>query len=306
MQNQSGKKQLIVITGPTAVGKTDLCIRLAKEFSTVILSADSRQFYQQMSIGTAKPGKEELAAVPHYFIGQLSIDAYYNVSMFEQQAMDLLDDLFQKHERIILTGGSGLYIDALCNGVDNFPDIDPEVRLKLKNDFAERGIEWLRDYLKQLDPEYYNIVDIHNPNRMTRAIEVCLATKKPYSQQRFGVKKTRPFEILRIALNRPREILFERIHQRTNAMIDEGLVEEVRSLLDYRHLNALNTVGYKEIFAYLDGEWTLEQAIEKIKTNTRRYAKRQITWFKRTPDYHWMHPDEYQNILDLIKQTCDA
>lgn len=289
------------MTGPTAVGKTGLSIRLARELDTVILSADSRQFYKGMKIGTAAPGEKELSMAKHYFAGHLELGDYYNVSRFEQEALAVLKKEFQNHDQIILTGGSGLYIDALCYGVDEFPDPEPELRASLKKQYEKNGIAWLQHEARKLDPDYYAEVDTKNPNRLLRAIEVCMATGQPYSKQRKGTKKERPFGMVYIALNRPRQELFERINQRTGLMIEKGLIDEVRSLRQYRHLNALNTVGYKEIFAYLDGKFTKEEAIEKIKTNTRRYAKRQITWFKKRPDYHWIHPGEYEKILQLIK-----
>ena len=294
-------KRLIVLSGPTAVGKTATSIKLAQHIDTVILSADSRQFYSGMKIGTAAPTEEELKAVNHYFIGHLKIGDYYNVSRFEQDALAVLEQEFQKHDQVILTGGSGLYIDALCRGVDEFPDPDPELRANLKKQYQEQGIEWLQDEVQKADPEYFGQVDKKNPNRLLRALEVCLATGKPYSEQRIGNKRERSFDIIYIALNRPREELFERIHLRTDQMLKDGLVEEVKSLAHLRHENALNTVGYKEIFTYLDGDYSLELATEKIKTNTRRYAKRQLTWFRKNTAYHWLYPDQEHELFELTK-----
>ncbi len=294
-------KRLIVLSGPTAVGKTATSIKLAQHIDTVILSADSRQFYSGMKIGTAAPTEEELKAVNHYFIGHLKIGDYYNVSRFEQDALAVLEQEFQKHDQVILTGGSGLYIDALCRGVDEFPDPDPYLREDLKKQYQEQGIEWLQDEVQKADPEYFGQVDKKNPNRLLRALEVCLATGKPYSEQRIGNKRERSFDIIYIALNRPREELFERIHLRTDQMLQNGLIEEVKSLAHLRHENALNTVGYKEIFTYLDGDYSLELATEKIKTNTRRYAKRQLTWFRKNTAYHWLHPDQEHELFELTK-----
>ncbi len=294
-------KRLIVLSGPTAVGKTATSIKLAQHIDTVILSADSRQFYSGMKIGTAAPTEEELKAAKHYFIGHLKIGDYYNVSRFEQDALAILEQEFQNHDQVILTGGSGLYIDALCHGVDEFPDPDPDLREDLKKQYQEQGIEWLQDEVQKTDPEYFKQVDKKNPNRLLRALEVCLTTGKSYSEQRIGNKRERSFDIIYIALNRPREELFERIHLRTDQMLKEGLVEEVKSLAHMRHENAMNTVGYKEIFTYLDGDYSLELATEKIKTNTRRYAKRQLTWFRKNPSYHWLHPDQENELYELTK-----
>jgi len=270
---------LLVIAGATAVGKTELSIGLAEYYKTSIISADSRQFYREMSIGTAKPVPEDLSRVPHYFVGNLSITDYYSVSKFEQDVLRLLPDLFAKNPFIIMTGGSGLYIDAVCRGIDELPDPDPNIRQNVIKLFENEGIETLRNQIKCFDPIFYEQTDIANPKRLMRALEVILQTGKPYSQQLTSIKKQRDFDIIKIYLNRTREDLFERINLRVDKMIEEGLLEEAKNLFPYSHLNALNTVGYKEIFDYFNGKISLEQAIDKIKIHTRRYAKRQMTWF---------------------------
>ena len=297
-------KYLVVVAGPTAVGKTDVAITLARNFDTEILSADSRQFYNEMSIGTAKPDAQQLSEVKHHFIGQLSIHDYYNVSRFENDALALLDKLFETHNLVFVAGGSGLYIDALCTGIDDFPDPAPELRAFLKGIYQDEGLAKLQQMLLENDPEYYSTVDINNPNRLLRALEVCLSTGKKFSEQRLNNQKSRDFNIIKIALNLPRPQLFERIERRVDQMAENGLVDEVKSLLPYRHLNALNTVGYKEIFQYLDSEITLGQAVTNIKTNTRRYAKRQLTWFNRTDDYTWFEPTQLSEISKYINEAC--
>jgi tRNA dimethylallyltransferase len=277
--NKSGK--LIIITGPTAVGKTAFAIEKAKSLNTEIISCDSRQMYREMRIGTAVPTDEELAAVPHHFIGNISIHDYYNVSMFEQECLLLLEKLFAKHETVIMTGGSGLYIDAVCKGIDDFPTVDAEIRKTVAERFASEGIEYLRRQLKMLDPEHYAKVDLRNHKRIMKAIEVSLQTGKPYSSFLTAQQRKRPFDIEKIIIERPREELYERINHRTTLMMEQGLLEEAQKLYSFRHLNALNTVGYKELFAYMDGQHDLDTAIELIRRNTRRYAKRQLTWIAR-------------------------
>ena len=284
--------RLIIITGPTAVGKTSVAIEVARALHTEIISCDSRQMYREMRIGTAVPTAEELAAVPHHFIGHLSIHDYYNVSMFEQECLQLLNQLFLKYQTVVMTGGSGLYIDALCRGIDGFPTVDPEIRKTVTGWFETEGIEYLRRQLKMLDPEHYTKVDLRNHKRIMKAIEVSLQTGKPYSSFLTAKEQKRPFDIVKIALNRPREELFERINLRTTTMMEEGLLEEAHALYPYRHLNALNTVGYKELFAYMDGLHDLNTAVELIRRNTRRYAKRQLTWFARDKEMIWMQPGE--------------
>jgi tRNA dimethylallyltransferase len=295
------KHYLLIITGPTAVGKTSLTIRLAQSLKTEILSADSRQFYREMLIGTARPREEELRLVPHYFTGHISIHDEYNASRFESEALDLLSKLFLNHQAVILTGGSGLYINAVRHGIDELPDPDDTLREELKTMYAETGIESLRSKLRLLDPVYYSEVDIANPKRLLRALEVCISTGRPYSELRKKKPKTRDFEIIMIGLTREKEELNRRINERVDRMMEEGLLEEVKSLTPFRHLNALNTVGYKELFPYFDGAISLEAAIENIKTHSRRYAKRQMTWFRKEKAITWFHPDD-ERIMEFIKQ----
>jgi len=297
-------KYLVVIAGPTAVGKTDVAIKLAQEFKTEIISADSRQFYSEMSIGTAKPDPQQLSDVKHHFIGHLSIHDYFNVSRFENETLKLLKSLFEQHNIVFLVGGSGLYIDAVCQGIDDFPDPDPEFRNYLKGIYKDEGIAKLQEILLEADPEYYSTVDINNPNRLLRAIEVCKSTGKKFSELRQNKTKMRDFQIIRIGLNLPRPELFSRIELRVDQMIENGLVEEVKSLMPFSHLNALNTVGYKEIFEYLETKITLQQAIVNIKTSTRRYAKRQLTWFNRTDEYTWFEPSQLNEITNYLTMIC--
>ena len=280
-------KKLILIAGPTAVGKTSYAIKLAQEHNTEIISTDSRQFYRELKIGTATPTKEELAAAPHHFIGNLSISDYYNVSIYEKEAIIKIEELFKTHDTVIAVGGSGLYIDALCYGIDNLPDAEPKLRQEIKDKFAKYGIEYLQDEVRKLDPKYFENADIQNHKRLQRALEVCIQTGKTYSSQRSEKKQVRDFEIEKIVLNMPREILYDRINKRVDIMIEEGLIDEVKALIPYKDLNALNTVGYKELFQHFNNEISLEQAITDIKTHSRRYAKRQITWFKRYEDFNW-------------------
>ena len=282
------QKKLIVLSGPTAVGKTSAAIELAKHYHTDIISTDSRQFYREMKIGTASPSPSELAQATHHFIGNLSIHDYYNVSLFEQQALKLLDELFSTKEIVIAVGGSGLYIDALCYGIDDFPDIDEKLRAGIKSCYTNEGIEYLQKEVERLDPLYFSQVDKQNPKRLQRALEVILSTGKSYSSQRIRQKKARNFSIEKYVLNMDREILYQRINDRVDIMINDGLVKEARELFPYRHLNALNTVGYKELFRYFENEISLDQAIIDIKTHSRRYAKRQITWFKRDKSFQWI------------------
>lgn len=299
-------KTLIVIVGPTAVGKTKVAIELASSLNTEIISADSRQFYADLKIGTAAPDSHDLALVKHHFVGHLGLADYYNVSSFEQDVLRLLNGQSLNSNIAVLVGGSGLYIDAVCKGIDEFPDADEVLRKQLKEELAVGGLEKFALKLKDLDPEYYEVVDRKNPNRILRAIEVCLATGVTYSSLRNNPDKNRPFRIVKIGLNRPREELFEIIHNRVDMMMKAGLLKEVEGLLEYRELNSLNTVGYKELFNFLDGTWTLELAIEKIKTNTRRYAKRQLTWFNRDKDIHWFLPEDLQGIQQFIQETLKS
>lgn len=291
MSNKSSAKTLIVIAGPTASGKTALSIRLAQKLGTEIISADSRQFYKEMAIGTAKPAPHELAQVKHHFIDSHSITDNFNVGDFEQYGLALLHELFKTHNTVILTGGSGLYIKAICEGFDQLPDVDPAIREQLNATFDTNGIADLQEKLKQADPEYYAQVDINNPQRIIRALEVYQSSGQPFSSYRRKNYQERPFNILKIGLLWPREQLYERINLRVDEMIAQGLVDEVKALLPYRHLNALQTVGYTEIFDYLDGKTDLQTAIDLIKQNTRRFAKRQMTWFNKDKQINWMAPE---------------
>lgn len=286
------KPLLIVIAGPTAVGKTAVSIEVAEYFGCSIISADSRQFYRALKIGTAAPDALQLSRVKHHFVGQLSLDERYDVSKYETEVLALLSDLFSENPVVVLTGGSGLYIQAVCEGLDNLPDSDPEVRAELRLKYEEEGIAVLRSMLQKLDPEYYAKVDLANPNRLLRALEVCLSTGKTFSSFRTDQKTERPFNILKIGLDLPRNELHQRINARVEQMMADGLETEARNYYSFRDLNALNTVGYKELFEYFDGNCTLSEAVEKIKTNTRRYARRQLTWFRRDKAMLWCRPDE--------------
>ncbi|GAB2706148.1 tRNA (adenosine(37)-N6)-dimethylallyltransferase MiaA [Mucilaginibacter koreensis] len=290
-------KTLISIAGPTASGKTALAIELAKHYHTVILSADSRQFYREMSIGTAKPTPDELAAAPHEFINSHSITESFNVGDFEQQGMALLNQLFQMHDVVIMVGGSGLYLKAIHEGFDDLPTVDPAIREALNHLYTESGIAPLQQQLQATDPVYYQQVDINNPQRLIRALEVIKSTGQPFSSLRKAINKQRPFHIIKLAIDLPREVLYDRINHRVDIMMQEGLLEEVKSLLPYRHLNALNTVGYTELFDYLDGKTDLSSAIAAIKQNTRRFAKRQLTWFRRDDEIQWLNKSEDLNHL---------
>ncbi len=291
---------LIVIVGPTASGKTSVAIEIAQKYNTEIISADSRQFYKEIPIGTATPQSEEMQGIKHHFIGNLTVNDYYNVSKFEQDVMELLKKKFQKNKIMLMVGGSGLYIDAVCNGIDDLPDADEDLRARLNKLFDLEGLSALQQKLKQLDPEYYEKVDLNNPKRILRALEVSIQTGKPYSSHRKGNSAERPFNIIKIGLEIPREQLIERIDRRLDSMIKEGWIEEATSVLPYKDNNALNTVGYKELFKYLENEWSLDLAIEKIKVNTRRYAKRQMTWFKRDKETTWFSPDDSEKIIEFI------
>ena len=296
----SSAKTLIVITGPTAVGKTALCLEIARHFGIPIINADSRQIYRELKIGTASPSDKQLRQVPHYLVGTLSLHDYYSASLFEQQVLEILEKEFQQHDIALLTGGSMMYIDAVCDGIDDIPTVDDETRNMLKRRLADEGLEALVEELKVLDPEYYNIVDKQNPRRVVHGLEICLMTGKTYTSFRKKEKKQRPFHIVKIGVNRPREELYLRINQRVDQMMADGLLEEVRSVYDQRNSNALNTVGYKELFDYIDGRWSLEEAVERIKGNTRRYARKQLTWFKRDEEIRWFHPEQQQDILNYI------
>ena len=289
---------LITVIGPTAIGKTALAIRLAKHFGCAIISCDSRQFFKEMTIGTAVPSKNELTAAPHHFIQHLSIHEPYSVGNFETEALTKLDALFKENPIQVMVGGSGLYVDAVVKGFDAFPEIDPEIRTSINTRFEREGLTFLQDSLKQLDPNYYHKIvlenpqTLQNPQRMKRFVEVCLGTGKPYSSFLEKKENTRPFRTVYVGLESNREVLYERINCRVESMMEHGLLKEVTELYPNRHLNALQTVGYRELFAYLEEKNTLEEAVENIKMNTRRFAKRQLTWFKRIENVHWFTNDE--------------
>ena len=300
MKTRTHKNTLLVVAGPTAVGKTALSIRLARQLKTEVISADSRQFYKELTIGTAAPSADEMAGVRHHFIGHLSVFDYYNVSMFEQEALRILAELFERTDHAILTGGSGLYIDTLCSGIDSLPQADNEIRQQVQRVLKADGLRGLRSWLKSIDPAYYHKVDLANPKRIMRGLEVFLQTGVPFSEYLNNKQVYRPFNIRRIVLDRDRKELFERINARVVKMIADGLIEEAMSMYRFRSLNALNTVGYKEIFSWLANDWPLSVAIEKIQTHTRRYAKRQVTWFKRYQDASWLHPDDEKEIQKFV------
>ena len=293
-------KTLIVIAGPTASGKTAFSIELAKALDTVILSADSRQFYKEMSIGTAAPTEEELRQAKHYFVHHISIEDKYDVADYEYDAITLLDELFKTHDAVIMTGGSGLFIDAVCNGIDAMPDVQPEIREKVEKLYQDEGLNGMQETLQRLDPDYYAIVDQQNPRRLQRALEVCYQTGKPFSSFRSGNTAQRNFDIKKYALLWDRQELIKRIDRRVDLMMEQGLLEEAKALYPKRHLNALNTVGYKELFAYFDGNCTLDKAIEQIKIHTRQYAKRQMTWLRKDTSYQWVTADD---LGEVIRQT---
>ena len=293
---------LVVITGPTAVGKTALCIKLAKHYGIPIINADSRQIYRELRIGTASPSDEQLREVKHYFVGSIGIDDYYNASLYEQDVLRVLDEQFCHSPIQLLSGGSILYIDAVCNGIDDIPTIRDDIRNEMKRRYAEEGLEALCADLQRLDPEHYAVVDRKNYRRVIHALEICYQTGQTYTSFRKQERKQRPFRIVKIGLNRERDELYQRINSRVDQMMTDGLLDEARSLYDKRSNNALNTVGYKEMFAYLDGTWTLDEAIERMKGNTRRYARKQLTWFRRDTEMQWFHPKQQEDILNYISK----
>lgn len=293
---------LIVVLGPTGIGKSAISIQLAQYYHSEIISADSRQFFRELSIGTAVPSVEDLNKVPHHFIQSKSIHDYYNVSEYEVEALQCLDQLFQHKNPIILTGGSMLYIDTICKGIDDIPTVDPEIRKDVIRWYEEHGIESLRKRLFEIDPDYYQIVDLNNPKRMLHAVEIYQMTGKPITSFRKNTVKKRPFRILKIGINQNREDLYNRINQRVVNMMDAGLLDEVKSVYPYRQLNSLNTVGYKELFSYLDGQITLDEAIDLIQRNTRRYARKQLTWFRSDSEIVWFEPDQIEEIITHINQ----
>lgn len=296
---------LVVLIGPTAVGKTSTSFAIAGHFGCPIISADSRQMYRGMEIGTAMPTQEEIAQHKHYFVGQLSPGDYYSAARFEEDVMTLLESEFKDHPTMLMSGGSMMYIDAVCKGIDDIPTVDGLTRTTILEKYEREGLESLAAELRILDPEYYNEADIKNPKRVMHALEICYMTGKPYSSFRTKEKKKRPFKIIKIGLQREREELYERINKRVDMMIESGLVEETKKFYHLKDHNSLNTVGYKEIFKYLDGEWTLPFAIEKIKQNTRIYSRKQVTWYRKDNEICWFHPDDIEGIIGHI-ENCIA
>lgn len=292
---------LFVVLGPTAVGKTEVSLRLAEHLHCPIVSADSRQMFRDIPIGTAAPTAEEQRRVPHHFVGQLALDDYYSASRYEAEAMALLGKLFAEGVgNAVLSGGSMMYIDAVCNGIDKMPDVSPAIRQTLKDDLSAHGLEALVDELQRLDPAYAAECDLRNPVRVVHALELCRQTGRPYSSFRTRTAVQRPFRIVKIGLNRQRDELFDRINRRVTAMVEAGFIDEARRVLPWREYNSLNTVGYKEIFKYLDGEWPLDMALDRIRKNTRVYAKKQLTWFQRDTTIHWFHPDQLDEIIEFV------
>lgn len=293
---------LIVVLGPTGVGKSAISVQLASFFHSHIISADSRQFYRELKIGTAVPPEEDLRLIPHHFIQNKSIHDYYNVSDFEVEVLQLLDRLYPQVNPVIMTGGSMLYIDTVCKGIDDIPTVDPEVRKDVINWYEQNGLEALQNKLLEVDPEYYLTADLNNSKRLLHAIEVYQMTGKPISLFRKNTVRKRPFRIIKVGINQEREILYQRINQRVDRMLEAGLLEEVKTVYLHRHLNSLNTVGYKELFAYLDGSCSLDEAVDLIKRNSRRYARKQLTWFRRDQEIRWFEPTQINEIIDYLEQ----
>lgn len=299
-------KTLVVLLGPTAVGKTDISLELAEELHTSIISADSRQLYADLKIGTAAPTPDQQARLRHYFVGSLQLSDYYSAAQYADEVLALLEQLFQSQDTVLMTGGSMMYIDAVCQGIDDIPTIDADTRAMMWERYEEVGLEGLQRELKMLDPEYYAIVDLKNYKRIVHALEICYMTGKTFTSFRQRKQVQRPFHIIKIGLKRERDELFNRINQRVDQMMREGMLEEAKKVYPFRHLNSLNTVGYKELFKYLDGEWTLDEAVEKIKRNTRIYAKKQLTWFKKDMSIRWFHPNQRTDIISYIKTLLET
>ena len=296
---------LIVLIGPTGVGKTELSLRLAEAFRTCILSADSRQLYADLPIGTAAPTPEQLARVKHYFVGTLRLTDYYSAAQYEADALRLLGELFATHSTVVLTGGSMMYVDAVCKGIDDIPTVDADTRQLLLQKYETEGLDRLCAELRLRDPEYYRVVDLKNPKRVIHALEICYMTGRTYTSFRTRTAKERPFRILKVGLTRDREELYDRINRRVDQMMDDGLLDEARRVYPLRACNSLNTVGYKELFKYIDGEWTLPFAVEKIKQNSRIYSRKQMTWFKRDAAIRWFHPDQEAEILNYLRERVE-
>lgn len=294
-------KRVIVILGPTAVGKSELAIAVASRYKSPILSADSRQLYKGMQIGTAAPTQSDMQRVPHYFVGTLELTDYYSAALYEEHFLKQAEEFFRTHDTLVMCGGSMMYIDAVCDGIDDIPTVSDEVRRRTADDFAKHGLEAMCEELRRCDPALYSTIDLKNHKRVVHAVEICRMTGRPFSELRTNKRKERPFQIVKIGLTLPREELFDKIARRTDKMIADGLVEEARRLYGFRTANSLNTVGYKEIFAYLDGKYTLEEAVEKIKRNTRVYAKKQLTWFKRDERIKWFSPHDKEAIFQYLE-----
>lgn len=293
-------KTLFVIVGPTGVGKTSLCLKVAEHLNTVIINADSRQVFKEIPVGTAAPTKDERKSIRHFFVGNLHINEYYNASKYEQDVLKLLNILFKYKDNVIMSGGSMMYVDAVCKGIDDIPSVDENIRKTLQERFDKEGLSGISKELALLDPDYYAIVDKNNHKRIIHALEICLSTGKPYSSFRKNTTKERPFRIIKIGLNMDRQRLYERTDLRVEQMIHDGLIQEALNVYEYKDLNALNTVGYKETFEYLDGLCTLENAIFRIKSNTHKYCRKQLTWFRRDPNIHWFSPDNIEEIINYI------
>ena len=295
------RKTLVLLLGPTGVGKTELSLRVAEHYGCPILNCDSRQVFRGIPIGTAAPMAQELARAKHYFIATRDLQDDYNAGQYERDALELLDQLFLTHDVVVMTGGSMLYADAVCNGLDDLPTVPDAIRAEVTENFKSQGLTWLQQEVQRLDPEYWKIVDQSNPARLAHCVELSLTTGKPYSSLRTNTRKERPFRILKIALERPREELYERINTRVSQMMEDGLLEEAKAVYPLRRLNSLQTVGYRELFGYLDGEYDLQRAIELIRQNTRHYAKRQMTWFRRDKEIHWIDANnDYEKSINII------
>jgi tRNA dimethylallyltransferase len=305
MSDSVKNKTLLVLLGPTGVGKTDISLEIARHYGCPIVSSDSRQFYRELKIGTAAPTEVQLSAVRHYFIGTHSIHDEYSCGQYEQDVMKLLSELFVENDVLMLVGGSMMYIDAVCQGMDDIPSVDAETREFWKNEYAAKGLGFIQEELKRLDPAHYNEVDLKNYKRVLHALEICSITGKPFSDIRTGKKKVRPFNIVKVGLNREREELYERINKRVDQMMQDGLLAEAEQFYPFRHLNTLNTVGYKELYEYMGGKWDLDFAVNMIRQDSRRYAKRQLTWFNRDKEIAWFHPDDKEAVFCYLKNIIN-